>query len=215
MSEQAERTVPRPVRYAGFLIVFLILAAPLSAADDFDVLRQNASAIRTIQADFTQKKIMKILSKPLVSEGRFVFAAPDSVRWEYVRPLRSVVLSSQGQTRRYIAAGGKMVEDTSGGVKAMSIVLAEVAGWMSGRFDDNPSFTASVKDSAEETVVILTPVAEGLSRMMQRIDIVLLKRDATIRSVRIVENADAETLIDFTRVRINTELPPRVFQDVP
>ena len=195
-------------------MIVALFAAPAAASDDFASLRRNAAAIESIQADFTQKKIMKILSKPLVSEGRFVYAAPDSVRWEYLRPLKSVVLSHRGETRRFLAADGKMVEDTSGGVKAMSIVLGEVAGWMNGRFEDNPSFTAKLTQEKDQTLVTLSPASDAIGRMMQRIEIVLSRRDATVRSVRIVESADAETIIEFNKVRVNEALPPRLFQDV-
>jgi len=199
---------------AALFLIMILSAASAAASDHFAELRQNAAAIESIQADFTQKKLMKILSKPLVSEGRFAYAAPDSVRWEYLRPLQSVVLSHRGETRRFLAAGGKMVEDTSGGVKAMSIVLGEVSGWMQGRFEDNPSFTASIHRKQDQTFVILTPATESLGRMMRQIEIVLSRRDATIRSVRLVESADAETVIEFKNVRVNAELPAGLFQDV-
>jgi outer membrane lipoprotein-sorting protein len=56
-----------------FLLIFCL---PFSAgADDFEQLRKDAAGIKTIQARFVQKKQMKILSRPLVSEGRFFYRA--------------------------------------------------------------------------------------------------------------------------------------------
>ena len=56
--------------------------------------------------------------------------APDSFRWEYFKPLRSIVIAYKNNTKRYIASGGKMVEDKTGGAQAMKIVRR------SGRLDE-------------------------------------------------------------------------------
>lgn len=200
----------------GIKILLLILLVVLPwgvRADDFAQLRREAARITTISADFVQKKTMKILARPLVSEGKFYYAAPSSIRWEYTRPLRSVVVSDRGKTRRYIASGGKMIEDLSGGVQAMKIVLDEVAGWMSGRFDANPSFAASLSEGPE-TQITLTPTGQNMAGMIERIEITVSRREAAIKTVRIVESRTAETRIDFQRVVINKDIHPSVFREV-
>ncbi len=196
------------------LILLMALPATNARADDFEKLRKDSARIQTISADFVQKKSMKILSKPLVSEGKFYYAAPDSIRWEYVKPLKSVVVSEKGKTRRYMAAGGKMIEDKTGGAQAMKIVLDEVAGWMGGRFTANPSFTAVIKEGPM-TQITLTPAGKGMAGMIEKIEITISRKDASVQSVRIVESATAETRIDFKNVVINQSIQPSVFRDAP
>jgi len=195
------------------LLILLMLVPASVRADNFERLRRDSSRISTISADFVQKKFMKILSKPLVSEGKFYYTAPDSIRWEYSQPIKSVVISDKGNTKRYIASGGKMVEDKTGGAQAMKIVLDEVAGWMSGKFTSNPSFTATLKEGSN-TQITLTPVGKSMAGMIEKIEITVTRKDASIKSVRIVESATAETRIDFQHVVINQEIQPSVFQDV-
>lgn len=195
------------------LLILLMLVPASVRADNFERLRRDSSRISTISADFVQKKFMKILSKPLVSEGKFYYTAPDSIRWEYSQPIKSVVISDKGNTKRYIASGGKMVEDKTGGAQAMKIVLDEVAGWMSGKFTSNPSFTATLKEGSN-TQITLTPVGKSMAGMIEKIEITVSRKDASIKSVRIVESATAETRIDFQHVVINQEIQPSVFQDV-
>lgn len=195
------------------LLILLMLVPASVRADNFERLRRDSSRISTISADFVQKKFMKILSKPLVSEGKFYYTAPDSIRWEYSQPIKSVVISDKGNTKRYIASGGKMVEDKTGGAQAMKIVLDEVAGWMSGKFTSNPSFTATLKEGSN-TQITLTPVGKSMAGMIEKIEITVARKDASIKSVRIVESATAETRIDFQHVVINQEIQPSVFQDV-
>lgn len=197
------------------LVLFFLLVIPAQGvlADDFAKLRKDSARISTISADFVQKKFMKILSKPLVSEGKFYFAAPDSIRWEYSKPLKSVVISDKGRTKRYIASGGKMVEDETGGAQVMKLVLGDVAGWMNGRFDSNPSFTAVLKEGPS-TLITLTPVDKRMAGIIEKIEITISRKDASVKSVRIVESATAETRIDFLNAVINKGINPSVFQDV-
>ena len=202
----------------GFLgIIFglflVIISLTSAAADNFDQLRKDAANIKTIKARFVQKKSMKILSKPLISQGLFYYVAPDSFRWEYLKPLRSVVIAHKGDTKRYIASSGKMIEDKTGGVQAMKIVLNEIAGWMSGKFDQNPSFTATLKEG-EYTEITLTPVEKNMAGMIEKIKITLAKKETAIKSVKIIESANAFTRIDFSDVQINKVISDKTFQDV-
>lgn len=193
----------------------LLLSMPISvSADSFDQLRKESANIETIQANFVQKKFMKILTKPLISEGRFYYIAPDSFRWEYLKPLRSVVIVYKGDTRRYTSSGGKMIEDKSGGAQAMKIVLSEVTGWMSGKFDQNPSFTTTLKEGTNTTLITLKPVGKSMSGMIEKIEITISQKTATVKSVKIIESANAATLIDFTNVEVNKVISSSVFQDV-
>jgi outer membrane lipoprotein-sorting protein len=194
--------------------LFLILGKISYAGEnDFEPLRKESAKIKTLQAEFIQKKFMKILSKPLVSEGCFYYAAPDSFRWEYFKPLKSIVIAYKNTTRRYIYADGKMVEDKTGGVQAMKIVLNEVAGWMNGRFDQNPSFKATISKK-KNTCITLTPVGESMTGMIEKIEITLAPKEGTVKSVNFFEGADNFTQINFNNVKINTVINTSVFKDV-
>ena len=193
--------------------IFLALG-PLNyaGANDFEQLRKDSVKIKTIQARFVQKKSMRILSRPLISEGCFYYAAPDSFRWEYFKPLRSIVIAYKNNTKHYIASGGNMVEDKTDGAQAMKIVLGEVAGWMSGKFDQNPSFAATINEGAN-TMITLTPAEINMTGMIKKIEITLSKKTATVQSVKIIESANNFTQINFDNVEINKAINLSVFQD--
>ena len=225
----ASRTIPHSGGYntpklaLGFIpVIFVCILAGVILAfgkpsyaveNDFAKLRQESSKIKTLQADFIQKKFMKILSKPLVSEGCFFYAAPISIRWEYFKPLKSIVIANKNDTRRYIYSDGKMVEDKTGGVQAMKIVLSEVADWMSGKFDQNPSFKAAIGKKAN-TFITLTPVGESMAGMIEKIEITLSSKAGIVKTVKIFEGASNYTQISFSNVKINEVINPSVFQDV-
>jgi len=197
--------------FAGVFLIFGKIS--YAGENNFEKLRQESAKIKTIQAQFVQKKFMKILSRPLVSDGCFYYAAPDSFRWEYFKPLKSIVIAYKNNTKRYIASDGKMVEDKTGGAQAMKIVLDEIAGWMNGRFDQNPSFKATIREN-ENTCIILTPVGKSMSGMIEKIEITLSKKEGAVKSVKIIEAANNFTQINFNNVKINAVINPSVFQDL-
>ena len=105
-----------------------------------------------------------------------------------------------------------MVEDKTGGAQAMKIVLGEVSGWMSGRFDQNPSFAATINEGAD-TRITLTPTEKSMTGMIEKIEIILSKKAATVQSVKIIESANNFTQINFDNVEVNKAIAPSVFQD--
>lgn len=196
---------------AGVLLMFSRTST--AEVNDFEKLRKESVKIKTLQADFVQRKIMKILSRPLISQGRFYFTTPDAFRWEYVKPLKSVVVSQNQRTKRYMYADGKWVEDQTGGAQTMRFVLSEIAGWMNGRFDQNPSFKATISQKGS-TRIILTPVEKGMKGMIERIEITLAPRAGVVQSVKILESADNVTQINFSNVKMNHVIESSVFRDI-
>ena len=57
--------------------------AEIASAQDWTSLKETFRTIRSVKAEFLQKRYLKILTKPLLSEGKLFFYIPDSLRWEY------------------------------------------------------------------------------------------------------------------------------------
>ena len=95
---------PRTARPSRRRLLFaLLLAVPLLTAwaDSWEGLREAARGIVTLEARFVQKKTLPMLARPFVSEGRFSYQAPDRLRWEYDRPVPSVLIVNGRQTKRF------------------------------------------------------------------------------------------------------------------
>ena len=95
----------------------------------------------------------------------------------------------------------------------MSIVLNEISAWMSGKFNQNPSFQADLKET-ENMEITLTPTGKNMTGMIENIFITLSKKDKAVKTVKIVENENSVTKIDFTGTIINKAIPEEIFQDV-
>ena len=57
--------------------------------------------LKTLQADFVQRRTSNLLVKESVSRGRLYFSAPDDIRWEYESPRRMTVLIADGVATTY------------------------------------------------------------------------------------------------------------------
>ena len=88
-------------------------------ADSWDSIRRESEQVRSIRARFVQKKHLPILARPFVSEGRFYFQAPGSVRWEYAKPVPSILLVHQGRARRYVRGNDGWVPEAGERLRAL------------------------------------------------------------------------------------------------
>jgi len=62
---------------------------------------QVQSGIRTLTADFEQRRTSRLLASPSVSHGHFYYRVPQSVRWEYESPRAMTVLVVGGVATTY------------------------------------------------------------------------------------------------------------------
>src|SRR5690606_15736278 len=53
---------------------------------------QKQEGARSLQADFTQTRKLKTFNKPLISEGKLTFMAPEYFRWEIQKPAPSIAI---------------------------------------------------------------------------------------------------------------------------
>lgn len=191
--------------------LFFALPLLVAWADTWEGLRDASRTITSVEARFIQKKTLPILAKPFVSEGRFAFQKPSSLRWEYDRPVKSVLLMHAGSVQRYLKEKEGWREEGGAPLTAMQTVLEEILNWQQGRFDANPHFTASL-ETGPDTRVILVPKEPSWKKMIQRIELTLSRRQAGVmKSVRVVEDEASLTVLEFEQVRLNRPLPASLF----
>jgi len=195
------------VRLAAILLLMLTIIFGWAGSSSLSL----AAGPRSIQAAFVQEKEMKILARPLISQGRMLFRAPDNLRWEYLSPVKSVLLMQNGAARKFVNENGAWLEDKSAGLDAVPAVLAQMTGWLEGRFNDAGDaaiFTAS----REGQVVRLTPKAEGMRAVIAAIELRLVKgSDDLVEEVDIHESARAITRIKFRDTVIDQAIPDALF----
>ena len=192
------------------LITTVLLSGAPALSQDWTSLKEASRNIRSVKANFLQKRFLQILTKPLLSEGKLFFYAPDSVRWEYLNPLRSVMLQKGSTIQVHNFSEGKWKPEITQAVEARRMVLAEISQWFQGRFDESKAFKHGYSPGPPARVTMVA--GEGINRFIQRIEIVLSARPGVIDRVEIEEPGGSRTSIEFRNVEINPSFSSEVFE---
>jgi outer membrane lipoprotein-sorting protein len=196
--------------FLSVLVATAILWAAAALSHDWTSLKEASRNIRTVKGEFHQKRYLQILTKPIHSEGRLFFYTPDSLRWEYLSPLRSVMLQKGSTIQVYNFSEGVWKPEMAQAVEARRMVLAEISQWFQGRFDESKTFK-HVYSPGPPARVTMVP-GEGINRFIHRIEIVLSVRPGVIDRVEIEESGNSRTLIEFRNVEINSNFSSEVFE---
>jgi outer membrane lipoprotein carrier protein len=178
-------------------------------ADSWEALRATAATVKSVQADFVQEKHLPILARPLVSKGVFYYQAPQSLRWEYRWPVKSILTMHDGRVRRFVEGSAGMTEESGAGLDAMQVVVQEITNWLSGRFNESTVFSAQLDPGGR---IVLTPRGQSFRMVIQRIELKLAERPGVIDSVTIYESQKAYTRMIFTHTVLNRRIDKSVFE---
>ena len=196
--------------FLSVLIAMAVFFADIGPAQDLTSLKEAFRKIRSVKAEFLQKRSLPILTKPLFSEGRLFFSMPDSLRWEYLSPLRSVMLRKGNNIQIYNFSDGVWKPELAQAVESRRMVLAEISHWFQGRFDESTAFRPFYSPGPPERVLLVS--REGINKFINRIEIILSLRPGVIDRVEIEEPGGSRTSIEFKNVEINLGLPSEVFE---
>ena len=192
------------------LITTGLFFAEIASAQDWTSLKETFRNIQSVKAEFLQKRYLKILTKPLLSEGKLFFCIPNSLRWEYLNPLRSVMLQKGSTVQVYNFFEGVWKPEMPESVEATRMVLAEISQWFQGRYDESKSFKQLYSPGPPARVTMVP--GEGNDRFIRRIEIILSVRPGVIDRVEIEEPGGSRTTIEFRNVEINSSFSSEVFE---
>jgi len=191
-------------------IIISLLSAEAGSDQEWASLKEAAKNIRSVKSEFLQKRILPILTKPLRSEGRVFFQTPGSLRWEYLNPLRSVMLQKGDTIRLYHFSEGEWKPEMTQAVEVRRMVIAEISRWFQGRFDESKIFK-NLYVPGPPVRILLTP-KEGVDKFIRRIEIFPGTRPGVIERVEIEEPGGSRTSIEFRKTEINPNLPSEIFE---
>lgn len=178
---------------AGALCMFA--SAQLSAADDtLEAIGEQLAGHNQVCSDFTQSKLLKALTRPLVSKGRLAFVAGNGVLWQVLKPIPARIVIKEDALIRWDENGKAHRSDF--GQSAMFGALARVFNAVfSGDFDElQLAFEIETQRLSTGWQLRLTPRDESLRRIVQ-----LVKADGNrfIEGLTIIESRGDSTEIAF------------------
>lgn len=172
-------------------------------------LRGYASDLRSLSADFTQVKEMKMLQDKITSNGRFFYKALEKIRIEYTSPFQYIMVLNGG--RMLIRDGGKVQKINGGNSGVMQTVNRLLLDCMRGKPFDNPDFTVSAFQSAAHYKLLLVPDEPSVKTLFSRIEILLDKTALHVTRLTMVERNGDATRMSFKNSKRNALVSDALF----
>lgn len=178
------------------LLATLATLTPLHAADT-DTLAQIGAQLEqhaVIRAEFTQRKQMAAMKRPLVTSGRLVFSRQHGVLWQIEQPLRiSYVLGEE----RIVEIGADGVRRERGirdvpGLAQVGRIFRAMLGANSAALREQ--FDATVHGDSTQWEITLTPRNAQLAQFLTRLQ---LSGGRFVNDISIAEAGGDTTQITF------------------
>lgn len=201
----------------SILTFAIILMVPVLAragwTQNWESIHRVMAKVHSISADFVQKKNLKILARPLVSRGRFYYRTPDELRWEYLSPIKDVLLIHKDKVARYTWTEKGFTREEGPQIEATHIVMEQISSWLNGNFHDNKAFIPRLKQGSPAEIE-LVPANSSLTHFIRRIILTLSGTEGVISSIEILEPQGSSTVIEFSHISLNTAIPDAKFEKV-
>ncbi len=194
------------------LLALLLLAAlPIRAEslDDFLARVENHSAgVRAFACDFRQERTLAIFAKPVIFSGKLFLSRPDRLRWEFTKPITSLLILD-GKTGRRCGEGSPASEFNLERDPVMRLVAGQMRTWTGGNYRDlQGEFSLELKPGP---ALVLKPRNAGLASFLNRIEVLFDVKTLQPIRVEIHEEGGDRTVIAFTGYQLNPELSAELF----
>ncbi|AHG66094.1 putative outer-membrane lipoprotein carrier protein LolA [Advenella mimigardefordensis DPN7] len=187
------------------LTFLLVLTLLCHAAQAFSLqdLQQQLAAHQTVQGDVQQKRFLRSLEQPLLSQGSFVMAADKGLLWETRSPIASVIrITPKGMMHQDSAGQWQPLQQQGAGSQTQIRLFMDL---LSGNTRSlSGQFTQTLQGDAQDWTLTLDPTSSVLKQIFQRITI---RGARSIEQVTLAETQGDRTEILFSNVRINQPLP--------
>ena len=202
------------------LLLLLVLAGSLLAEGDEakpkeapplrERLAKAMQTVRGFQADFTQEKQLRVFKKPVTSSGVLLFQRPDKMRWETIKPFRSLLVVNGKDVAKFEWVDGKRRALKLGrGADALLVAMNRLRAWFTGKFDET-AFNIEVKEKPEVKLV-LRPKDKAIKARIDRLEFFPAKDLKSMRRVVIVETGGDVTTLRFNNHKANQPAPKNAF----
>jgi outer membrane lipoprotein-sorting protein len=174
--------------FLKILLLYIAVVAQ-STADDVVLTEITNRLIKTLitQGSFQQQKRLKVLRKPLISTGTFIYHQSKGVIWRTITPIPSLLLLNE--TRLLTTTGEQILPATFGKV-FKGLLGADLSAL-------TDSFVVSGIDRKTAWQLVLTPKDELLKKI---INTIILTGNTELSSIEIHETSGNSTYIRFEKI---------------
>lgn len=193
-----------------FLALFAATSAMAAQGRGVEARLQEVQRIMDgvsqISGTFTQQKKLEFLNEPVVSDGRFYFAKPGSLTWEYVSPAPSGLKVENGKATVWNGPPGARVTQPGAMSRAAKMMADQVMMWMNFKPREILAmYDVRVMGESPLTFEVV-PKREGLRKYLKSITVVLGDDIRVVRNV-ILEESEATTTLTFDAIQFDSGPP--------
>jgi len=202
------------------IIVVVIGGVPGAAADDglvgasaddglVQFTKRLAAAgkhTKTLQADFVQRKRLRLFRTEVTSRGRLHYRRPDKLRWETYPPDASVLLIIGSKAELRLPGERPRTVDLRRD-EAMKAVVEQLMVWLGARSADSRArWHGAVKRKSHGYRLLLRPSVPTLKKHIQSM-LVEFDKDLLLNVVEVKHPGGDKSVITLTNMRTNPLLP--------
>lgn len=195
------------------LLLFITQSAPAFAQNQdaafASKLQEHYKTVKSITADFTQRKQSLLFNEPLVSSGLFYYETPDRIRWEQQEPSATYFILNKEEVVQF---DGESVKKSTGLNMQMSIFRQFILSTVDGSILNDPSFEKSFLSKNGKMSITLVPMDKRMAKRLTKIELVFDEKTLLLDQLKMYENESDFTEIIFTSQKINTAIPSSIFQ---
>ena len=172
------------------------VSTSMSEKEILEVISESIAGKAVVRAKINQEKRLQVLTRPLVSNGRMIYAADEGAYWEVIEPyaiafvLKSdhVLERTEGQTRRLSMQDNPVVAGFS------RVLLAVLGGDISSL---KTLFNLETDVVDDRWVLNLKPRKSDLKDFIKGVSVL---GDESVERVTIQESSGDETILSFSEI---------------
>jgi outer membrane lipoprotein-sorting protein len=176
----------------------------LRILEQFD-LKQKETI--TMVAEFTERKDLRLLAKPVLSRGEFFYNRPNQVRWEYLEPDRKVFVITENMYVAYYPALKRAeevpIKKFVGKRLFRFIGLGQSIDDLGKYYEFNLAAESDIKGTH---LLLLQPRKKRLREHVAEMKIWVDAATFLPRQLQYIESDGDSTLLAFHDIRVNIEV---------
>ncbi|NRB38733.1 MAG: outer membrane lipoprotein carrier protein LolA [Pseudomonadales bacterium] len=195
-----------------YLAFLLCLSLPCLSADDSSEATPVLERIQTIlqtpaimRGEFSQQKKLRILKKPLQSEGDFIIARGQGIIWNVLKPVQSQMIIGHDSIYFSEQMSGNAERSMSYIAKILNAILAGELKHLQQQF----IISDSTIDNQQQWQLTLTPKSLLMRKALASIE---LQGSQVIDSIQLNENSGDYTLIQLQNIIIENVISDDIYQ---
>ena len=193
-----------------FVSVHLSLIAQQNETQIRQAITQAASAMKTMQCDFTQTKHLKMLNDKMTSKGRMYYQQTNRLRWEYTSPYSYTFILNDDKVLLKNKQRNDVIDVNKNKLfrEIARIMMNSVVGTS---LTDDKSFKSTIATNGNEWIASLLPQRKDLKQLFQKIILHFSKKNAMVKQVELIERNGDKTVIELNNIRTNEKISADMF----